>query len=144
MYHLFDGFVLSNDVLLQFLCHTLQSDAFLLCHSLYGNTGHHRHNVLHLLLGHRLTVVDIAFLPFAVQFCQLTFHHRLAVAISCCQFEVLVLHCQLLLLSHLFQFLFQLGYLGWYLHIIKMYARAHLVHSVNGLVGLLTVADIAV
>ena len=39
--HLVDSFLLGDDVLFQFLCHTLQTDTFFLRHALYGDTSHH-------------------------------------------------------------------------------------------------------
>ena len=143
-HHLLNRFVLSNDVLFQFLRHTFQSDAFLLCHTLHGNTRHHRHHILYLLFRHRLAVVDISFLPFAVHFRQLTLYHGLAVAESGCQFKVLVLDGKLLLLNDLFQILFKRSNLRWQVDILKMYARAHLIHRVDSLIGLLAVADVTV
>ena len=143
-HHLVDGLVLGYDGALQLGGHALQADALLLGHALHGHAGHHRNHVGHLLLGHRLALAAVAVLPFPVKLLKLPLKHQLAVPVAGCQLVVLILDGFLLVLFNTGYLLLLLCDLGRYLDVAEMYARAYLVHSVDGLVGHEAVGDIAV
>ena len=144
LHHLVDGGILGNDVLLQLCRHAFQANALGLGHALHGHTRHHRHHVGNLLLGHHLAGGGIAGSPFLLQVGQLALQLLLAVAIACCQFEVLVLHGILLLLLDEANLLLLLDDGRRHLCMLQVYARTRLVEGVDGLVGEETVGDIAV
>ncbi len=142
-HHLVDGGILRDDGLLQLTGHTLQAYALALGHPLHGHAGHHRHHAGHLLLGHRLAVVAVAALPLLRQGGQLCLQLRLTVSIAGGQLEVLSPDGCLLAVFHALQLFFLLGNLRRYDTIFKMYARACLVHGIDGLVGKSTVGNVA-
>ena len=142
-HHLVDGFVLCNNLTLQFLRHAFQSDAFLLSHALYGNARHHRNDISHLFGGYRLTNIRLAFQPLAVQLLQFLFQHRLTVSVTSRQLKVLVGYGLLLFGGDELNLLFLLGDFGRNIRILQMYARAYLVQSINRLVGHEAVVDIS-
>ena len=134
-HHFVDSFVLGNDGTLQFLSHSFQAYTFLFSHSLHGHSRHHRHHVGHLFGIHHLALFSLSVLPFLVEFSQLGLEYRLTVAIACCQFKVLIFHGIILPFLDVCNFLLHLSNLRWNLSIRKMYARASLVESIDGLVG---------
>ena len=89
-----------------------------------------------------MSVVDVATLPVGLQCCQLVFQCRLAVAVAGSQLEVLVLHGSLFAVFDACQLFLFFDNLRWYLSVREMYARACLVHGVDGLVREGTVADV--
>ena len=143
LHHLFYGFVLCHDACLQFVSHAAQPCAFALGHSLHGHAGCHCHHVGNSLFGHDVACLFAAFAPQFVLSLQFLLQFCLLVAATDGHLEVLLLHRHVLLLVHLFNLLLQLyddiGHLG----MLQVYTRAHLVHSVDGLVGECAVGDVA-
>ena len=135
---------LGDDGVFQLRSHTLQANALLLSHPLYGHARHHGHYVLHVILRHRLLFLSVAALPAGIQLSQLLLQLCLTVTVAGGQLEVLALDGFLLLFLDEGYLLLLLRNLGRYLRSRKMYARAHLVHRVDGLVGEEPVADISV
>ena len=142
-HHLLNGFILSDDSALQFRTHTFEPNAFLLCHTLYGDASHHGYDVGHLLVGNHLTLAVTTALPLLVQFFQLFLKQQLLVTKVGSQLIILVLNSQLLLLFDLSYLLFFLSNLRRDAGIAEVDTGTHLVHSVDGLVGHETVVDIA-
>ena len=144
LHHLLDSCILTDNSVLQFLGHTLQTDTFLLSHPLGRYTCHHRDNLSHLFGIDHLALLAFALRPTLVEQLQFRLKHRLTVSVASCEFKVLISHCQLLLLLDAGNLLFLLSDLWWHLCITKMYARASLVECVDGLVGHKAVCHIAV
>ena len=143
-YHFFDGFVLGNDLALQFLGHAFQTDAFFLGHTLHRHTGHHAHYVSHLLSSDLLSYVHLSVQPLFVQFLQLTAQHGLTVTVAGCQLKILVADGLLLLLLHLLHLLLLLCNLRGDIGILQVHPRTGLVQGINGFVRHKTVTDITV
>ena len=144
LHHLLDSCILTDNRVLQFLSHTLQTDTFLLSHPLGWYTCHHRDDLSHLFGIDHLTLLTFALRPTLVEQFQLCLEHRLTVSVASCEFEVLVSHCQLLFFFDAGNLLFLLSNLRWHLCITKMYARARLVEGVDGLIWHKAVCHIAV
>ena len=122
LHHFVDGLILSNHGVLQFLSHTLQADTLLFSHPLCRYTRHHRYDLSHLFGIYDLTFLVFTLAPALVHRLQFSLQLCLSVTIACSQFEVLVLHRQLLFLLHIGNLLLLLSDLGRHLRIRKMYA----------------------
>ena len=141
-HHLLYGGILGNHGLFQLVAHHAKTGALGLGHALNGHACHHRYHISHFFLGHGLTRLVGAVAPGFVELAQLLLQLTLLVAVTGCQFVVLVLHRIALLCLQLF-YLFLLGHnLGRYLGVLQMHTGSHLVHGVDGLVGEGTVGDV--
>ena len=141
--HLVDGCILRHNGFLQFISHTLQSDALALGHTLHRHPRHHRHYVGHFSLCDGLALAGVATRPLLLQQSQFALQCRLAVAIAGCQLEVLVLHSSLLLLLDEADFLLLLDNRRRHLGMLQMDARTHFIEGIDGLVGEETVGHVA-
>ena len=144
LYHLVDSGILSNNVVLKFYGHTLQADTLLLGHTLSWHTSHHRYNLCHLVGINHLSLFAFALCPALVQNSKLFLKCQLVVAITCCQFVVLILNSSLLLVLNFFQLFLLLNYLWWNLSVTKVYLRTCLVERVDGLIRHKAVGNVAV
>ncbi len=120
-YHFLDSLVLGNDVRFEFLCHTFQSDAFLLGYALNGNTSHHRDDISHLIGSDGLTYVYLTAQPLLIQFLQFALQLCLAVTESCSQLKILVADGQGFLFLDVLQLFFLLADFRWDAGILKVY-----------------------
>ena len=90
-----------------------------------------------------MVVFNVACLPGCLKVSQLTVKNGLAVTVAGGQLKVLVGYGTLFLFLDYLELFFLIGYFRWYLGCPKMYARPCFVHSINGLVGLRPVSDVA-
>ena len=120
-HHLVDGGILGDDRVFQLRAHHTQTGTLGLGHALHGHAGHHRHDVGHFFLCHRLTCAALAVAPVVVHLLKLLLKHQLAVAVTGCQLVILVLYGTLFLLFHRLYLLLLLGDLRWYLGMLQMY-----------------------
>ena len=142
-HHFLDGRILSNDVTLQFGGHADQPYAFRLRHTLNGDSRHHGDDIGHIVGRNLLQVVVVSSQPLLIQQPQFCFYLRLTIPIAGCQFKVLVPDSQVLLLLHLFYFLFLSLDVGRQCRVLQMQSCPHLVHCVYGLVGEIAVGDVS-
>ena len=143
LHHFLYRLVLGYHFLLQSASHVPQPFAFALSHPLHWYASHHSHHVSHIVSCHILSVASTAFCPAASVLSQLVFQLLLLVAETCCQFEVLVLHCLQFLVLHLLYLVFQRRYVNRYVGMVQVYSGSHLVQGVDSLVREGTVSDVA-
>ena len=138
-----DGLVLTHHAALQLFLHTQQAVALALGDAFHGHAGHHGHYGSHVLVGDGHLALALVSVPLALHVGQLA----LEVAFLVAQLGGLAVAFAgqhlFLLCSHALHLFLEVDNLLGYLHIGYMYARACLVEGVDGLVGLQTVADVA-
>ena len=143
-HHFLYGLVLRYYGLLEFRAHVFQAHTLGFSHALYRHAGNHRHNVGHVLIGDNVALAYLVVLPLLLKLFQFGLQFGLLVAVACGQFEVLVPYGGLLFLLHVAYLLLLFAYFRRHLGVLQMYACAHFVHGVDGLVGESTVGYVTV